>query len=231
MKLPSTAVVIPALDEEANIGLVIDALPDEVRVIVVDNGSSDRTAEVARAAGAEVVHEARRGYGSAILAGKRHLLDAPPEILVILDADLADDPGRLHDLLAPLLNGRAELVCSERTRTAEPGALTVPQRLGNRLAVTLIAGITGIRTRDLGPFRAMSWHTFMALDLQDPTWGWNVEMQMKAARKGLRIVEVPLPYRKRHAGSSKISGNIVGTVRAGYRILATIARHRSAGRG
>jgi glycosyltransferase involved in cell wall biosynthesis len=221
-------VVIPALDEEDNIALVLEALPSGVRAIVVDNGSTDRTAQRAREAGAEVVAEPRRGYGNAILAGKRHLLADPPEFFVILDADLADDPALLPVLLAPLQADEADLVVSKRTDQAEPGSLTWPQRFGNRLALFLIARITGAEFEDLGPFRAMRWSTFLDLELADPTWGWNVEMQIKAVRRGLRVREISLPYRRRHAGDSKISGNIVGTVRAGYRILATIYQHRDA---
>jgi glycosyltransferase involved in cell wall biosynthesis len=222
---PDIAVILPALDEAASIGGVLAELPAGVRRVVVDNGSRDGTAEVARAAGAEVVHEPRRGYGRAVQAGLRHLAGAPPEVVVILDADHADDPRRLPDLVGPIAEGRADLVLSDRSRLAEPGALTPAQRWGNRLALLGIRRATGHAYRDLGPFRALSWDALERLDLRDPTWGWNVEMQIKAARRGLRILEVSLPYRKRRAGRSKISGTLLGTVRAGYRIVLTLARH------
>ncbi len=227
---PDIAVLIPALNEEGSIATVLEALPDHVRAIVIDNGSHDATAARAASAGATVVSEPRRGYGRAVLAGLTHLRADPPDIAVVLDADLADDPARLPDLLAPLLRDEADICFSDRTRLAEPGALTPVQRFGNRLAITLIAGLTGHTFRDLGPFRAMRYETWRDLDLEDPTWGFNVEMNLKAVRKGYRIVEISLPYRRRTIGQSKISGTVVGSIRAGYRILATIARHRDAGR-
>lgn len=222
------AVVIPALDEAESLPGVLAALPRGLRVVVVDNGSTDATAEVARAGGAEVVREPRRGYGSAVQAGLRHLAADPPEVVAILDADHADDPARLDALVGPILDGQADLVLADRTRTAEPGALQPAQIAGNWLATRLIRAVTRAAYRDMGPFRALRWSALARLELVDPTWGWNVEMQIKAARRGLRVREVPLPYRRRAAGRSKISGTVRGTLRAGARILWAVHRYRDA---
>jgi glycosyltransferase involved in cell wall biosynthesis len=215
------AVVIPALNEAESLPAVLADLHGH-RVIVADNGSTDETAAIARAAGAEVVRERRRGYGSAVQAGLRVLESDPPEAVVILDADHADDPRRIDDLVTALAH--ADLALS--ARRPEPGALTPSQRFGNALAVRLIALATGHRYQDLGPFRAIRWEALERLEMHDPTWGWNVEMQMKAVQRGLRVVEVPLPYRARRGGQSKISGTVRGSVRAGFRIVAAVARYR-----
>ena len=222
----TTSVVIPALDEADSIAELLASIPPVDRVLVVDNGSTDRTAEIARQHGAQVVYEPRRGYGSAIQAGMAALTQAPPEILVILDADRADPPECLPQLCDPILRNEADFVLSDRTRTADPGALSLPQRAGNALAVRLMARATGYRYRDMGPFRAIRWRALVALEMRDPTWGWNVEMQMKAVHHGLRIREIPLPYRARTAGHSKISGTVVGVARAGTRILQAVYRYR-----
>ena len=216
------AVIIPALNEEASLPGVLSALPEGLEVLVVDNGSTDDTAGVARRAGARLIREARRGYGSAVRAGMRALEANPPEVVVIVDADHADRPELLGHLVNPILSDRADFVLSERTWTAERGALTPQQRLGNQLAITLIARSTGFQYQDMAPFRAIRWSSLQALDMRDPTWGWNVEMQMKAVQHGLRIIEVPLPYRPRAHGRSKISGSIRGTLRAGTRILQAV---------
>ncbi|TVQ93833.1 MAG: glycosyltransferase family 2 protein [Deltaproteobacteria bacterium] len=226
--LQDLAVILPALDEERSLPGVLHALPPGPRVVVVDNGSTDRTADAARRGGAEVVREPRRGYGSAVQAGLRHLRGRPPEVVVILDADHADHPDLLPVLAGPALRDEADLVLSDRSRTADPGALTTTQRYGNHLATALIWGVTGHRYRDMGPFRALRWDAACRLDLTDPTFGWNVEMQIKAVRAGLRIVEIPVPYRARGAGRSKISGSLRGATRAGVRILWAVghyARH------
>ncbi len=220
------AVVLPALDEAASLPSVLAAIPAFVdRVVVIDNDSTDGTGNVARSLGAEVVLARPRGYGTAVLAGMSHLADAPPDVLVILDADLADAPGTMPVLLDPIVEGRRDLVLSDRSRTADPGALTAVQRFGNGLATRLIHITTGQRYRDMGPFRAVRWRSLMVLHMEDPTWGWNVEMQMKAAHQGLRIEEVPLPYRARARGRSKISGSLQGAARAGVRILRAVTRY------
>lgn len=220
------AVVIPALNEAESLPAVLRDLPAVQRVVVVDNGSTDDTAAVARALGAEVVSEPRRGYGRAVQAGIAHLRADPPDVLVILDADHADPPDRLPALLRPIAEDRADLVQSDRTRDAEPGALTFPQRFGNQLATFLIARVSGHAFRDMGPFRAIRWSALESLQMEDPTWGWNVEMQLKAVQSGLRIHEVPLPYRTRKKGQSKISGSLRGAARAGVRILWAVNRYR-----
>jgi len=195
-------------------------------VVVVDNGSTDDTAGVARRGGATVIHEPRRGYGTAVQAGLRHLAAEPPDLVVILDADGADDLDVLESLVRPVLDGHADLVLSDRSRTASRGALTTTQVFGNWLATRMIRLAVGHRYRDLGPFRAIRWSSLMALEMQDPTWGWNVEMQMKAVTRGLRVLEIPVPYRARRAGQSKISGTLVGSARAGFRIVQAVARYR-----
>ncbi len=223
-------VIIPALNEERSIQGVLAALPPVGRVIVVDNGSTDRTAELAKQAGAQVVPEHRRGYGQACQAGIRAATTPgttheSPAVLVILDADQADDPQRIGSLVDPILRGEADFVLSDRTRMAEPGALLPHQKAGNALAVRLIHRVTGHRYRDMGPFRAMRASSMVALQLTDTNYGWNVEMQMKAVQAGLRIQEVELPYRPR-VGVSKISGTVRGTIRAGAKIIWSVWRYR-----
>lgn len=227
-----TAVLLPALNEATSLPLVLqDLRPYERaqsvhRVLVVDNGSSDGTPDIARQMGVEVITEPRRGYGSACLAGLEYLRDDPPQILVILDADHSDDVRDLPKLLEPILSGQADMVLGERTTLADPGALLPNQRVGNALATRLIHLHTGHRYRDMGPFRALRWEALEALQMEDAAFGWNVEMQMKAIQRGLRVQEVPVRYRKR-VGHSKISGTVKGTLKAGAHILRATWRYRA----
>jgi glycosyltransferase involved in cell wall biosynthesis len=220
----AVAVIIPALDEEEAIGLVLAEIPPGTGdVVVVDNGSRDRTAERARAAGARVVAEPRRGYGQACLTGIAAAQGA--SVFVFLDGDHSDHPAQLPDVLAPILAGEADLVIGSRELGRRgPGAHPVHAVLGTRLCVALMNRLIGTRATDLGPFRAVTAEALRRLDMRDRSFGWTVEMQVKAARRGLRVREVPVDYRPR-VGHSKVSGTFLGSVRAGARILGTIARH------
>jgi glycosyltransferase involved in cell wall biosynthesis len=223
--LRRVAVVIPALDEERALPLTLAELPPVGLVLVVDNGSTDRTAEVAREGGATVVSEPRRGYGQACQAGIARAAAWGAEVLVILDADHSDHPEELPLLAGPILRGEADMVLGDRTRLAERGSLLPQQRYGNMLATFLIARVTGHRYRDMGPFRAIRMSSLLAMQLEDPTFGWNVEMQIKAIRLGLRVQEIPVRYRPR-VGVSKISGTVKGTLKAGSRIVWATRRYR-----
>jgi hypothetical protein len=227
---PRIAVVIPALEEEQAIGAVIGEIPPVVHdVIVVDNGSRDRTAATARAAGARVVSEPRRGYGHACLAGIAAAEGA--DVIVFLDGDHSDYPAQLVEVVAPILGGRADLVIGSRTRgRREPGAHPWHAVLGTRACVGLMNLLVGSKTTDLGPFRAITAEALRRLDMRDRNYGWTVEMQVKAARRGLRVVEVPVDYRPR-IGRSKVSGTVRGTIGAGAKIVTTILRHALSPRG
>jgi glycosyltransferase involved in cell wall biosynthesis len=217
-------VVIPALNEAESIGLVLASLPRPPirRAVVCDNGSSDRTAEIAEDHGAMVVREPRRGYGSACLRALRALNVDPPDVVLFLDADRSDDPDDTSAVLEPILAGRADLVIGSRVLgTREPGALTPQSRIGNWIATRLIGWLYGVRYTDLGPFRAIRYASLAALHMRDPDFGWTVEMQVKAARARLRSEEVPVRYRRR-IGRSKISGTLSGATAAGIKILGTI---------
>jgi glycosyltransferase involved in cell wall biosynthesis len=215
---PRVVVVIPALDEESSIG----------RVLVADNGSRDRTAEVARAHGAFVVLEPARGYGAACLRALdacRTLEGGPPDVVCFLDADFSDYPGDMPRVLAPILRGEADLVIGSRMIRPDARAALLPQaRFGNQLAVALIRVLWGAHYTDLGPFRAVTWDALGRARMVDRNFGWTVELQVKAARLGLRHTEVAVRYRER-IGSSKITGTLKGTVLAGAKILYSIARY------
>lgn len=217
------AVVIPALNEEQAIARVIADIPSWVdQIIVADNGSSDRTATVAEKAGARVVHEPERGYGAACLKGLSALRAC--DIVVFIDGDYSDVPSEMDRLIAPLVSRDADLVIGSRVRgKAEHGALTPQQRFGNWLACWLIVRLWAVRFSDLGPFRAIRTSALTALDMRDRNYGWTVEMQIKAARAGLKVAEVPVSYRRR-IGVSKISGTLKGSIMAGVTILSVIAR-------
>jgi len=221
----SVAVLIPALDEEESLPGVLRALPAGLgRVVVVDNGSRDGTTKVARAGGATVVEEPARGYGAACLAGLEHLsaLDEPPEVVVFLDADHSDDPGNMDRLVDPILAGDADFVLG--VRRAADGALPLHARLGNHGVLLLARLLFGRAFRDLGPFRAIRSSSLKRLQMDDRDWGWTLQMQLRAVREGLRISEVDLPYRRRTSGRSKVSGSLVGSLRAGSKMIFTLAR-------
>ena len=215
------AVIIPALNEERSIALVLDAIPGWVDdVVVADNGSADRTAEVAQGHGARVVLESRRGYGSACLAAMAKLKS--PDIVVFLDGDFSDHPEQMDRLVDPIIAGGADLVIGSRVLGIhEPGALTPQARFGNWLATRLIRLFWKTPYTDLGPFRAIRYKTLKSLRMADPDYGWTVEMQVKAAIQGARAAEVAVDYRRR-IGTSKVSGTIRGAVGAGCKILGTI---------
>lgn len=220
-----TAIIIPALNEEQSIGLVVESVKGLVdRVIVVDNGSTDRTVAIAQAAGAHVVHEPQKGYGAACLRGLAELSYDPPDVVLFLDGDASDHPEDVLTILNTVMNSNAEMCLGSRVLgDAERGSLTPVQRFGNWLSSRLIAMIWNVHYTDLGPLRAVRWDTLMRLDMQDRTWGWTVEMQIKVAKHGIAFREMPVRYRRR-IGESKISGTVVGSLRAGTKILATIAR-------
>jgi glycosyltransferase involved in cell wall biosynthesis len=227
------AFIIPALNEEAALACMLDGLRAaldaaacaDADIVVVDNGSRDATAAVARKHGAHVVSEPRRGYGQACLAGIA-ALSSDTEIVVFLDADGSDDPEDLLRLLAPVRDGEADLMLGSRTIAARTeGAFTLQQAFGNWLATGLMRLFFGARYTDLGPFRVIRREALEKLQMRDTNFGWTIEMQIKAHRAGLRVLEIPVNYRKRIAGESKISGNFVGTLRAGWKILWTIAKH------
>lgn len=229
------AVVIPALDEEGAIAPVVEGFravvdpegrPVVDQVVVANNGSRDRTAERARAAGAVVVNAPRPGYGSACLRALDHLSRQPPEIVVFADGDGSNDPAELPLLVRPIREEGFDLVIGARRALAEPGSLTVPQRFGNRLATTLINRMYGTGYTDLGPFRAVTWSALQTLEMSDPDYGWTVEMQTKAAKLGLSVLEVDVRNLPRQAGRSKVSGTVNGVARAGTKILYTLYKHR-----
>jgi len=220
------AVLIPALNEEHSVARVLAGIPEpyRARVLVVDNGSTDATARVAAKAGARVVAEPRRGYGAACLRGLAELAADPPGYVVFLDADFSDDPAEMTAVVDPVLSGRADLVIGSRVLgVRERGALTPQARFGNALATWLIRRFFGVRFTDLGPFRAVTWSALRRIDMKDAGYGWTVEMQVKAAKLGLRTREVPVSYRRR-IGRSKVSGTVRGVLGAGGKILWVIFR-------
>ena len=219
------SVIIPALNEEESIASVLRDIPRNIatEVLIVDNGSTDRTAEVASSLGVRVVSEPRRGYGVACLKGISELQN--PDIVVFLDADFSDFPEEMNLLVQPIIANEADLVIGSRTLgNHEQDAHPPHARFGNWLAGTLIRWFFNFQYTDLGPFRAIRYSSLQTLQMKDRTWGWTVEMQIKAIRKKLRIREVPVSYRKR-IGKSKISGTIIGSIKAGSKIIWTIFKY------
>ena len=225
---PRIAVVIPALNEEDALPRVLADIPRPLveEIVVVDNGSADRTAMLARVYGATVVSQPQRGYGWACLAGIAYLREKAPDIVVFLDGDYSDYPDDLPAVIQPIVMNRADMVIGSRTQgLAEPGALLPQARFGNALATLLMRWLYGFSYSDLGPFRAIRFPALLDLAMEDKTYGWTVEMQIKALQRGLRVTEVPVRYRKRPGGTSKVTGTLKGTLMAGYKILWTIFRY------
>lgn len=222
-------IIIPAVNEEASIAKVIKAIPPDVadRVIVVDNGSVDRTKEVADQCGADVLTEACKGYGSACLKGLSAINNA--DIVVFLDGDYSDYPEQIMRLLDPIVADKADFVLGSRVLGhREKGSLLAQAYWGNKLTTFLIKLFTGFSFSDMGPMRAIRFQCIESFEMKDKNFGWNVEMQMKAVKQGLRIQEVPVDYRKR-IGKSKISGTISGTIKAGVKIIYSVFKYALVG--
>ncbi len=222
-------VIIPAYNEEKAIGEVLREIPFGLvrHVVVANNGSTDKTAAVAEAHGAIVVHEPRKGYGQACLTAMEKLkdFDPNPDVVVFIDGDHSDYPEEMPQLLQPIKEGKADMVIGSRALgNRERGSMTIPQLFGNWLATSLMRLLFGARYTDLGPFRAIRYDKLMALEMRDRNFGWTVEMQIKAAKHGMKYCEVPVNYRRR-IGVSKVSGTVKGTFMAGYKILFTIMKY------
>lgn len=222
-------VIIPAWNEERSIGKVVSDIDRTLvrTVIVVDNNSRDTTAEVARSAGAKVLHELIQGYGAACLKGIAYANECSPraDVIVFMDADYSDYAQEMPQLLAPIASGLADMVIGSRALgQREKGSMTPQQVFGNWLATFLIRLIYRFRYTDLGPYRAIRLEKLNAIGMRDPNYGWTVEMQIKALQHNLKITEVPVNYRRR-IGVSKVSGTVKGTILAGYKIILTIFRY------
>lgn len=222
-------VIIPAFNEENSVGKVLAEIPKDLvrEVVVVNNASTDQTVQSARAGGASVLDEPRRGYGNACLRGMAHIAAKAeaPDVIVFLDADYSDYPEEIGMLLEALEEEEADLVIGSRALgDRQSGSMTPQQVFGNWLATNLLHLIYGLRFTDLGPFRAIRYPALLQLEMQDKTYGWTVEMQLKAAKQGLRCTERPVRYRRR-IGKSKVSGTVKGTIMAGYKILYTLFKY------
>lgn len=222
-------VIIPAFNEENAVGKVINAIPKDwvEEIVVVNNASTDDTRIAAEKEGATVLDQPLKGYGNACLKGIEYVNDksTKPSIIVFLDADYSDYPEQLPELVKPILEDQMDMVIGSRALgEREGGSMTFPQVFGNWLATRLIRLFYGYKFTDLGPFRAIRWDSLMQIEMQDKTFGWTVEMQVKAAKLKLKCTEVPMAYRNR-IGKSKVSGTVYGTVMAGYKILYTIFKY------
>ena len=222
-------VIIPAFNEENAVGKVVKAIPKDwvEEIVVVNNNSTDKTREAAEQEGALVLDQPIKGYGNACLKGIEYVKSKQqkPEIIVFLDADFSDFPEQLPEVVRPILENKMDMVIGSRALgEREGGSMTIPQVFGNWLATRLIKLFYGYHFTDLGPFRAIRWDSLMELNMQDRTFGWTVEMQVKAAKMKFSCTEVPMAYRNR-IGKSKVSGTLYGTVMAGYKILYTIFKY------
>ncbi len=221
-------VIIPAFNEENSIARVIEELPDVVsEVVVVNNNSTDQTADIAKKAGATVLTETRMGYGYACLKGLNYFREQSktPDIIVFIDGDYSDYPQELPKIVAPIIEGGVDFVIGARVKTLrEKGSMTPQQVFGNKLATFLMRVLFGAKFTDLGPFRAIRYKRLLQLNMEDKTYGWTVEMQLKALKQKLSYVEVPVRYKKR-IGVSKVSGTVKGTIFAGVKILGWIFKY------
>jgi len=221
-------VIIPAINEEDSIGLVVSELPKHVsEIVVVDNGSSDDTVANAKKAGATVITENRKGYGFACLKGLNYISERSktPDIIVFIDGDYSDYPEELDKVVAPILENDIDFVIGARKKSLrEPGSMTPQQVFGNKLATFLMRLFFGSKFTDLGPFRAIKYEKLKELKMQDTTYGWTVEMQLKILRKKMSYIEVPVRYKQR-IGVSKVSGTVKGTIFAGIKILGWIFKY------
>ena len=220
------SVIIPALNEEKSISKVISSIPKYVNeIIVVDNGSADKTSEIAKSKGALVLFESKKGYGYACIKAIEFLKSNPPNIIVFLDGDYSDYPEEMDLLINPIIKNKYEFVMGARIKKLrEPGSMTLQQVFGNFLACFLIRILYRVNFKDLGPFRAIKWDSLKKLKMEDKTFGWTIEMQLKAIKNKIKYFEVPVKYRNR-IGKSKISGTFSGTIKAGYKILLWIFKY------
>lgn len=222
-------VIIPAFNEENSVENVLREIPKELvsEVIVVNNNSNDKTKTNAQNGGATVLDERRQGYGYACLKGIEYVKEkkSKPDIIVFIDADYSDYPEEMKDLVKPIIEQDYDMVIGSRALgKRERGSMTPQQVFGNKLATSLMKFLYGVRYTDLGPFRAIKFDKLLELEMKDTTYGWTVEMQLKAAKKKMKVTEVPVNYRKR-IGFSKISGTVKGTVMAGYKIITTLLKY------